>query len=124
MRDNHHFQTDFFDYQAQPKKPKYDTYKKNSSGQVDLSTLSWPQKEALGKQLAAQPVDSKTIFGYMSEHRFKGQERFVFCKYNKETMLFIMYAYIDDNLEFIKLQSKDWREYTGDKALEYYDEIN
>lgn len=124
MRDQHHFQTDFFDYQPQPSKKKYDTYKKNAGGQLDISTLSWTQKVELGKVLAAMPVDSKTVFGYMSEHRFKEQERPVFCKYNKETMLFVMYTYIDDNMEFVKIQSKDWREYTGDKALEYYDEIS
>ena len=76
--------------------------------------------EKRADQLSRTPVDNKKIFGYVSMTR---EGRTAYCKYNRETEEFVVYALRDNTPYTITMYRKNWREYTGDKAIEYFGEI-
>ena len=74
----------------------------------------------LAEQLQTSKIDNKSIFGYMSETR---EGKTAYCKYDKNTEIFVVYTYRGNTPYTITCYTKTWREYTGDKAIEYFDEI-
>lgn len=122
MRDRHHFQADVFEAPQVPNKKKYDTYKKNdNSDWLDFTRISKDELDALATVLAKTTVDYNNILGYIADYSVENLP--VICKYNKTTGLFISYTCVDDSFKFIKVKQKDWRTYTSESYLEYYDEI-
>lgn len=77
--------------------------------------------EKRADELSRTPIDNKNIFGYMSLTR---EGRTARCKYNRETGEFVVYALRDGIPYTITMYRKTWREYTGDKAIEYFGEIS
>ena len=75
----------------------------------------------LADNLQRQKVVNKVIFGYESLTR---EGRTAYCKYDKETGIFVVYTYnYGSEPKTISCYTKTWREYTGDKAIEYNGEI-
>lgn len=68
------------------------------------------------EQLVNSKINNKNILGYVKRNE-KGE--LVNCKYNKQNELFVEYK----DGKVISKKLKLWREYTGDKGFEYYDEI-
>ena len=84
--------------------------------------ISVDEYEKDADRLASAKIDNKIIFGYESTTR---EGRTAYCKYNKETALFVVYFYRQGNKnpQIITAYWKSWRDFTGDKAIEYFDEI-
>ena len=82
--------------------------------------VSKPQQieitDKMVEQLVNSKIDNKVIFGYVRKNINGGIE---ICKYNKQTELFVSY----DKNDILSKRLKLWREYTGDKVVEYYDEV-
>ena len=76
--------------------------------------------EKAADKLSRTKIDNKMIFGYQSETR---DGKTANCKYNKDTEEFVVYRIRKGQPETITMYRKSWREYTGDKAVEYHDEI-
>ena len=70
--------------------------------------------------LSRSKIDNKKIFGYQSLTR---EGRTANCKYNKETEEFVVYRINNGVPETITMYRKSWRDFIGDKAIEYWDEI-
>lgn len=65
------------------------------------------------------PVNHKNIDGYV----MSTEEGDRYCKYDKDTELFVVYRYNGDVPEAITAFKRPWRKYQGHKAAEYIDEI-
>lgn len=76
--------------------------------------------EARAELLQTSKVDNRKIFGYQSLTR---EGRTANCKYNRDTEEFVVYTVRDGKPYTVTFYKKDWREFTGDKAIEYYDEL-
>jgi hypothetical protein len=77
--------------------------------------------ERIADDLSRTPIDNKTIFGYQSITR---EGRVANCKYNKATGDFVVYRIRKGVPQTITLYRKKWGTFTGDRAIEYYDEIS
>lgn len=96
-------------------------YNKHVKKGKEFKDITKEQYELLAEELQKQKIDNKTIFGYMSETR---EKRTAYCKYDKSTGVFVVYTYSKDGKPLtITCYTKTWREYNGDKAIEYYNEI-
>lgn len=67
-------------------------------------------------ELVNSRIDNKIVLGYVKQN---GKGELVNCKYNKQNQLFVEFK----DGKIISKRLKLWREYTGDKGFEYYDEI-
>lgn len=76
--------------------------------------------EILADKLQRTPVNNKDILGYMSLTR---EGRTAYCKYDKNQELFVVYTYRKGTPYTITCYKKNWRDFSGDKAIEYFDEI-
>ena len=76
--------------------------------------------EQLADKLQRTPVNNKDILGYMSQTR---DNRTAYCKYDKNNELFVVYTYRKGVPYTITCYKKNWRDFNGDKAIEYFDEI-
>ena len=83
-------------------------------------TCSPEEYEERADILQKSKVDNKTIFGYQS---LTLEVRIANCKYNKDTEEFVVYTMRNGTPYTITFYKKDWREFNGDKAIEYFDEI-
>lgn len=96
-------------------------YKKHVIDKKEFGNITKEQYESLADDLQKRKVDNKEIFGYVSETR---EKRTAYCKYDKSTGIFVVYTYARDGEPLtITCYTKTWQEFTGDKAIEYYDEI-
>lgn len=86
----------------------------------EFGDITKEQYEQLAEDLQTSPVNNKNILGYVSMTR---EGRTAYCKYDKDTGIFVVYTYRGTMPYTITCYTKTWREYTGDKAIEYYDEI-
>jgi len=80
--------------------------------------------EDRAEQLAKSRVDYKNILGYIS--RYEDKEHHIkqaYCKYNKETQECTYYTYRHGEPATITMYKKSWKDYNGDKARDYFDEI-
>ena len=78
------------------------------------------EDEARADILQKSKVDNKTIFGYQSLTR---EGRIANCKYNRDTEEFVVYTLRNGTPYTITFYKKNWREFNGDKAIEYFGEI-
>ena len=85
--------------------------------EFDYSEEEYEQRAEL---LAKSNIDNKKIFGYISITK---DNKTAYCKYNKETQEFTVYTYRKDEPYTITMYRKSWRDFMGDKAIEYFDEI-
>lgn len=69
--------------------------------------------------LMKTPVNHRNIDGYV----VSTDEGDRYCKYDKNTELFVMYRYTGNEPEAITAFKRPWRKYQGIKAAEYMDEI-
>lgn len=69
-------------------------------------------------KLVSTKVNHKDILGYV---RLNSKNEEEYCKYDKTTELYVVY---DKENNIIEKRLKLWREYSGDKAFEYYNEID
>lgn len=76
--------------------------------------------ERLAYELSRKSVDHKSICGYTSEDD-EGCK--IFIKYEKNTGYFVTYAYKEQEPYTISFSIKTWREFCGDRTIEYIDEI-
>lgn len=76
------------------------------------------QQEAV--KLIDKNVDNKNIFGYITRDE---DDNNIYCKWNKENEVFVVYKNSDNKREVLQEKVKSFREYNGDKAAEYFDEI-
>ena len=76
------------------------------------------QQEA--NKLINSIVDNKTIFGYIKQDKDCNN---LCCKWNKENEVFVSYKQKDNKCKVVQAKVKSFREYNGDKAAEYFDEI-
>ena len=83
-------------------------------------TYNLEEYEEKADILQKSKVDNKTIFGYQSLTR---EGRIANCKYNRATEEFVVYTMRNGKPYTITFYKKDWREFNGDKAIEYFDEI-
>lgn len=83
-------------------------------------SYSKDEYESRANELQNSKVDHKRIYGYQSLTR---EGRTANCKYNKDTGEFVVYTVRNGKPYTITMFKKTWREFTGDKAIEYYDEI-
>ena len=77
--------------------------------------------EKRADELSRSRIDNKNIFGYIS---LTIENKNAYCKYNKNTEEFVVYSLRDGVPCDITMCRKTWREYTGDKAIEYFGEIS
>lgn len=77
--------------------------------------------ERRADELSRKKIDNKNIFGYVSMTR---DGRTANCKYDKNAEEFVVYTNKNDTPYTITMYRKNWREYTGDKAIEYFGEIS
>lgn len=85
----------------------------------DNKRLTLEERKKLEDELITSSVDNKTIFGYAS----KPDKDIIYCKYNKNNQYFVMYMLKNGCKKVIKSYVKSWQQYTGDKAVNYFDEI-
>lgn len=83
-------------------------------------TYSKEEYEERADKLSRAKIDNKNIFGYQSLTR---EGRVANCKYNKKTEEFVVYRVRNGVPETITMYKKDWRTFTGDRAVEYFGEI-
>nr|CAI9751357.1 hypothetical protein DGKKSRWO_DGKKSRWO_CDS_0075 [uncultured phage]CAI9752243.1 hypothetical protein CVNMHQAP_CVNMHQAP_CDS_0075 [uncultured phage] len=95
-------------------------YNKHVIHKQEFGDITEKEYETLADQLQRSKIDNKTIFGYTSETR---DGRTAYCKYDKDTEIFVVYTYKNSTPYTITCYTKTWREFTGDKAIEYFDEI-
>ncbi len=95
-------------------------YAKHVIRKQEFANMSMDEYEQAAEQLAKTPVDHKNIFGYVSQTR---EGKYAYCKYNKQNGYFTVYTYKNGTPYTITFFTKTWRDFTGDKAIEYYDEI-
>lgn len=70
--------------------------------------------------LMKTPVNHRNIDGYVMET----EEGNRYCKYDKDTELFVIYRYNGNNEpEAITAFKRPWRKYQGNKLIDYIDEI-
>lgn len=79
-------------------------------------TLTREEILTIASELIGQKVDHKHILGYVT---CRDGKKFS-CKYNKDKQVFVMYQ----GNKILQAKFKTWREYSGDNACEYYDEID
>ena len=84
---------------------------------VRKNLLTKQQIESIAKDLVLAKVDNSNIFGYIKQDRDKNR---IYCKWNKKNEVFVEYT-ADNDILLSKVKS--FREYNGDKAVEYFDEI-
>lgn len=94
---------------------EYDEYVSYSPRKKKKETVLTITDEMIEK-LFNSKVDNKQIFGYK---RLSKDNSIQCCKYDKSNELFIVYS----NNNIIQSKTKLWREFTGDKGFEYYDEL-
>lgn len=92
-------------------------YNKHGS-EIDVN-LSKEDYELLAEDLQLKPVDNKTIFGYIGEH--KGRE--AYYKYDKSIGILVAYYYDNNEPLTITCYPQDFRKYQARKAVNYLDEI-
>lgn len=95
-------------------------YNKHVKQRQEFGEITEQEYEQLAEQLQSSMIDNKNIFGYLSETR---EGRIAYCKYDKNTGIFVVYTYKNGIPYTITCYSKTWREFTGDKAIEYFNEI-
>lgn len=95
-------------------------YNKHVKRKGEFGDITKEQYEQLADDLQLSKIDNKNIFGYMSETK---EGKTAYCKYDKNTGVFVVYTYRRGTPYTITCYIKSWREYNGDKAIEYYDEI-
>lgn len=88
-------------------------YRNSKDYETDVIT------DELAYNLSTSKIDNRIVFGYIA----LVDDEFVFCKYNKESCIFVIYKYNKDDVVIIKTCYKEWRSYTGDRGIEYIDEI-
>ena len=76
--------------------------------------------EKIADILQRSAVDNRNIHGYMSQTR---EGKTAYCKYDKNQELFVVYTYRKGIPYTITCYKKTWRDFNGDKAIEYFDEI-
>ena len=89
-------------------------YVKNSPVVIDIS-----QKEENQKILQQTKIDYRNILGYIA----KKNDKLIYVKYNKETGEYIEYSMNNSEPVIITYCIKTMKEYNGDKAIFYYDEL-
>lgn len=82
--------------------------------------ISMRDYEELADSLMVKAIDNKNIFGYISKTE---EQRTAYCKYDKKLGQFVVYNYFRGIPKVITFYEKSWQDFTGDKAIEYYDEI-
>lgn len=107
------FRSFYDDYEYEVKPQKVAVYDKN----VQLTTQ---QVEEIATSLLTKLVDNKNVFGYMTQDKSGNS---LYCKWNKEKEVFVIYTFINGERKVISKKIKSFREYNGDKAAEYFDEI-
>lgn len=85
----------------------------------ELLDITEEEYELLANQLQTTPVNYKNVLGYISD--YNGRESY--CKYDKDTGLFVVYYYKDNTPLTVTAYIKSPRKYEADKAVEYIDEI-
>ena len=85
-----------------------------------VKELTAADYEALADRLQRSPVDNKKILGYISLTR---EGKNAYCKYDKVNELFVVYTYRKGIPYTITCYKKSWRDFSGDRAIEYFDEI-
>lgn len=85
-----------------------------------VKELTAAEYEDLADALQRTPVNNKNILGYMS---LTEDGRTAYCKYDKDKELFVVYTYRKGTPFTITCYKKNWRDFNGDKAIEYFDEI-
>lgn len=109
------------DYSKQTHYNKHVVTGNNKEKKV-FHNINQDEYEALADTLAITPVDNKNIFGYESED-ISGKISYV--KWNKTTEVFVAYTYDEGNPDPIikSCYVKTFREYNGDKTIQYMGEI-
>lgn len=95
-------------------------YNKHVKQRKEFGDITEKQYEQLAEDLQRAKIDNKTIFGYMSQTR---EGKIAYCKYDKNTGVFVVYTYRNDEPLTITCYTKTIREFNSDKAIEYFDEI-
>ena len=95
-------------------------YNKHVKRNKEFGKITEQEYEELANQLQTSKIDNKNVFGYISETR---EGKTAYCKYDKETGIFVVYTYRNNTSYTITCYIKSWREYNADKAIEYHDEI-
>lgn len=95
-------------------------YNKHVLRNKEFGDISEEEYEILADELQRTPIDNKNILGYQSITR---ENRTAYCKYDKSTGIFVVYTYKNNVPYTITCYTKTIREYSSDKAIEYFDEI-
>lgn len=93
--------------------------KKHEDDTLDYYDWTADQYEQEANKLALTPVDYNKIHGYITNH--DGIRRY--CKWNKETELFVVYVPNGNNPIIISAYHKFYRDYNKHKWRDYEDEI-
>lgn len=101
------------------KENRHQHYIKHIKRNKEIQDISEEEYEQLADQLQRTPVNYKNILGYISDYG----EKTSYCKYDKDTGLFVVYYYKGDEPLTVTAYIKTLRKYTSDKAVEYVDEI-
>lgn len=84
------------------------------------NTLSREEINEIADKVVNLKVDNKTIFGYITQD---ASGKPYFCKWDKDSEVFVKYFITNGKLTTVSRKTKSFREYNGDKAAEYFDEI-
>lgn len=94
----------------------------NSKKKVRQQEDTWTKDdyEHYSNILILTPVNHKDIDGYVIEVDGEIQ----YCKYDMNSQLFVNYRITDNKVEIIKSYKRSYRDYQGNKYIEYIDEIS
>lgn len=101
-------------------KNRHTHYIKHVLHKKEFGDITEEEYEYLADELMKKPVNRKNILGYESLTR---EGKTAYCKYDKDTGIFVVYTYKGSTPYTITCYTKTWREYNGDKNIEYNDEI-
>ena len=110
-----------YDEEFTSEENKHAHYTKHVTTNNEFNNMTEEQYEQEAEKLARTPVDNKNIFGYIQ----KRDDLISYVKYNKDNEFFTVYTYKRNNTTpyTITFFRKSWRQYNGDKAFDYFDEI-